>query len=162
MDSPVLNLGMARLTWRLLRDTIGLLVGLVPAIAGALHHLLPFAVTRGIVRLVKHPGRTTIAQNRLMIGLPIYGFWYVAVWWFLAAHTRGWFAWLWVGLMPFAGIMALHYAWRVRHAGRAWWHELKMLTRPKQLRRLRFAQGELRRQLQHWREEYYGKGTRAS
>lgn len=155
MDSPVLGLGLARLTWRLLRDTIWLLVGLVPAIAGALHHLLPFAITRGIVRLVKYPGRTTIAQSRLMIGLPIYGLWYAAVWWLLATHTRGWIAWLWTGLMPLAGIAALHYAWRIRHAGRAWWHELKMLMQPEQLRRLRAEQARLRRQLAQLREEYH-------
>lgn len=157
MDSPVLNYGLARLTWRLLRDTIWLLAGLAPAMAGALHHLLPFAITRGIVQLVKHPGRKTVAQNRLMIGLPIYGIWYAVVWWLLATHTRAWLAWLWVGLMPFAGVMALHYTWRLRHAGRAWWHELKMLTRPGELRRLRFAQAELRRQLQHWRAEFRAK-----
>jgi 1-acyl-sn-glycerol-3-phosphate acyltransferase len=157
MDSSVLNFGLARLTWRLLRKTFWLLVEFVPAVAGALHHLLPFAITRGIVQLVKHPGRKTTAQNRLMIGLPIYAIWYAVVWWWLAKHTSAWLAWLWIAAMPFAGIVALHYAWRMRHAGRAWWHELKMLARPKELRRLRFAQVELRRRLQHWRTEFRAK-----
>jgi hypothetical protein len=56
--------------------------------------------------------------------------------------------------MPLCGIAALHYAWRVRHTGQAWWHELRMLTRPKELRRLRTEQVGLRRQLEHLREEY--------
>ena len=154
IDSPILSEGIARLTTHLSKETIWLLLGLVPTIAGALHHLVPFAITRGIVNLVKHPGRATIAQNRLMIGLPLYGIWYATVWWLLASQTSGWIAWLWTGVMPFCGIAALHYAWRVRHAGRAWWHELKMLARPKALRSLRTGQVLLRRQLESLRDEY--------
>lgn len=157
MDSPVLRFGLARLAGRLLADTLRLMVGLVPAIAGAMHHLVPFAVTRVIVRFIKHPGRTTIAQNRLMIGLPVYGFWYALVWWLLATHTRVWIAWLWTGLMPLAGVAALHYAWRARHVWRAWRQELKTLTRPKQLRRLRTGQASLRRDLEQLREEYHAR-----
>jgi hypothetical protein len=153
MDSPVLRFGLARLAGRLLADLLRSLVGLVPAIAGTLHHLVPFALTRGIVQFVKHPGRTTIAQNRLMMGLLIYGLWYGFVWWLLAAKTRGWIAWLWTGLMPVAGVTALHYAWRARHAWRAW-QELKMIFQPAQLRQLRHRQGHLRRQLEQLRAEY--------
>lgn len=155
INSPALSQSIARLTAHLFKETMWLLLGLGPALAGALHHLVPFALTRGIVKLVKHPGRATIAQNRLMIGLPIYGIWYAVVWWLLASHTRAWVAWLWTGVMPLCGIAALHYAWRVGHAGRAWWHELKMLTRPKALRSLRARHGQLRRQLEQLREEYH-------
>ncbi|MBP9903252.1 MAG: 1-acyl-sn-glycerol-3-phosphate acyltransferase [Verrucomicrobia bacterium] len=154
MNSPILSEGSGRATAHLLKATIGLLLGLGPAVAGAVHHLVPFAITRGIVKLVKHPGRATIAQNRLMIGLPLYGIWYALVWWLLASHTQVWLAWLWTGLMPLCGIAALHNAWRVRHTGRAWWQEIKMLARPKELRRLRTEQIALRRQLEHLREEY--------
>ena len=153
MDSPVLRFGLARLAGRLLAGALRSFVGLVPAIAGALHHLIPFVVTRGIVQLVKHPGRTTIAQNRLVIGLLIYGLWYGFVWWLLAAQTRLWIAWLWTILMPLAGVTALHYAWRARHAWRAW-QELKMILQPAQLRQLRHRQGNLRRQLEQLRAEY--------
>jgi hypothetical protein len=161
MDSPILRLGVVRLTLRLLKETLWLLAGLVPAIAGTLHHLVPFAVTRFIVRFIKYPGRTTVAQNRLMIGLPIYGFWYAAVLWWLATRTEVWIAWLWTGLMPLCGIAALHYAWRMRTAGRAWWQELKMFVQPKQLRRLRSEQVELRRKLQRLREEFRGQNAKA-
>lgn len=154
MDSPILSQGIARLTMHLLKETIGLLLGLGPALAGALHHLVPFALTRGIVNLVKHPGRATIAQNRLMIGLPLYGIWYAVVWWVLASQTRAWIAWLWTGMMPLCGLAAIHYGWRLRHAGRAWWHELKMLMQPKALRSLRAGLGHLRRQLEQLREQY--------
>ena len=154
MDSPVLRLGMARLTGRLLADTLRLLTGLAPAISGTLHHLVPFAVTRALVQLAKYPGRATLALNRLMIGVPIYGIWYAFVWWLLARKTHVWIAWLWTGLMPFAGVAALHYAWRVRGAWRAWWQELKMIFQPVRLRKLRHEQGNLRRRLEQLRAEY--------
>lgn len=162
MDSPILRLGVARLTLRLLGETLRLLLGLVPAVAGTLHHLVPFAVTRLIVRFIKHPGRVTVAQNRLMIGIPIYGLWYAAVWWGLAAWTPFWNAWLWTALMPFCGVAALHYTWRLRTAGRAWWHELKMFAQPQRLRRLRSAQVELRRKLQRLRQEFRARNVTAA
>jgi 1-acyl-sn-glycerol-3-phosphate acyltransferase len=154
MNSPILSQSSARVTAHLLKETIWLILGFLPALAGALHHLVPFALTRGLVQLVKHPGRATIAQNRLMIGLPLYGIWYAVVWWWLASQTQAWIAWLWIGLMPFCGIAALHFAWRIRHAGRAWWQELKMLTRPKTLRTLRVELSHLRRQLDELRKDY--------
>jgi len=162
MDSPILRLGLLRLALRQIREAAWLLVGFVPAAAGTLHHLVPFGITRMIVTFIKYPGRTTVAQNRLMIGLPIYGIWYAAVLWLLATQTHHWIGWLWTALMPLCGIAALHYAWRLRTAGRAWWHELKMLVRPKQLRRLRFEQAELRRKLLRLREEFRSHQIRAT
>ena len=157
MDSPVLRLGLARLTGRLLGDALRLLIGLGPATAGTLHHLVPFAITRGIVQLAKYPGRATLALNRLMIGVPIYGIWYAFVWWLLARYTHVWIAWLWTGLMPLAGVAALHYGWRVRGAWRALWQELKMIFQPASLRKLRHEQGNLRRQLEQLRAELHGR-----
>ena len=154
MNSASVQLSGARLAWRLTRETLWLLPGLLPALAGTLHHLVPFFITRGIVALVKNPGRTTIAQNRLMTGLAVYGLWYAAVGWLLAAQVAAWFAWLWTGLMPFAGVAALHYAWRTRLTGRAWWSEMKMLAKRDELRRLRTQQDRLRAQLEQLRNEY--------
>ena len=154
MDSPILRLGVTRLTLRMVKETLRLLVGLVPAMAGMLHHIVPFAVTRVFVRFIKYPGRTTVAQNRLMIGVPIYGLWYAAVLWLLATRTQLWIAWLWTALMPLCGIAALHYSWRMRVVGRAWWSEIKMLTRPANLRRLREQQARLRVQLARLRDEF--------
>jgi 1-acyl-sn-glycerol-3-phosphate acyltransferase len=152
--SPVLRLGVGQLTGRLILDTLRILLGLGPALAGTLHHLVPFVITRGIVQLIKHPGRPTIAQNRLMIGLPIYAIWYAAVWLLIAKYHAVWLAWLWTGLMPLAGVAALHYAWRVRVAGRWWWQELKMIFQPARLRQLRHSHLSVRRQLEQLRKEY--------
>lgn len=154
--SPVLRLGVARLTGRLVVDTLRMFAGLGPALAGTLHHLVPFVITRGIVQLVKHPGRATLALNRLLFGLPVYGLWYAFVWWMLAKHTHAWIAWLWTGLMPFAGVAALHYAWRLRVAGRILWHELRMLCQPTRLRHLRQSHVNVRKQLERLREELRG------
>jgi 1-acyl-sn-glycerol-3-phosphate acyltransferase len=154
MDSPVLRLTGLPLAARLIKETLRLLPGLLPALAGTVHHAVPFWVTRGIVRLIKHPGRATIAMNRLLLGLPIYGAWYVLVWWLLAGRAELWIAWLWTALMPLCGLQALHYAWRLEQAGRGWWHELKMTVRRDKLEGLRRAQAGLRNQLQSLREEF--------
>lgn len=155
--SPVFRLGAARLAGRLVGDTLRLLIGFIPALAGAVHHLVPFALTRALVQIVKHPGRPTIAQNRVMLGLPLYAVWYALVWWWLAKYTQPWIAWLWTALMPLAGVAALHYAWRVRVLGRAWWHELTVVFRPKELRRLRHSHINVRRQLEQLKAEYLSR-----
>lgn len=157
--SPVLRLGMGRLTGRLLTDTLRLLIGLGPALVGMVHHLVPFAITRGIVRLVKQPGRATVALNRLMFGLPVYGLWYGFAWWLIAKYSQPWIAWLWTALMPLAGVAALHYAWRLRTAGRAWRHEWRTLFQPAQLRVLRQSHVNIRRQLELLRDEYLARTT---
>lgn len=158
VTSPILRLGMAKLTGRLLLDTLRLFIGLGPAIAGTAHHLIPFAINRGFVQLAKHPGRATLALNRMMFGLPVYAVWYAFIWWLLASYTQPWIAWLWTALMPFAGVAALHYAWRVRTAGRAWWQELKMFFRPAELRRLRHDHVNVRRQLEQLKAQYLARG----
>ena len=153
VDSP-------QLTGRLLLDTLRLLIGLVPALAGTIHHLVPFAITRGLVQLVKNPGRATLALSRFVISVPVYAVWYAFVWWWLTRWTQVWIAWLWIALMPLAGVAALHYAWRLRYAGRAWWQELRMVLRPAQLRQLRIGQVHLRRQLEQLRAEYRAAARR--
>ncbi len=115
---------------------------------------MPIALTRAVVRLIKYPGRATIALNRLLIGLPVYALWYAFVWWLLATHTQHWIAGLWTALMPLCGLAALHYARRVRSAGRAWWSEMRLVLGRGELERLRQNQDDLRRQLEQLREEF--------
>jgi hypothetical protein len=152
--SASVRLSGPALAWKLTKETLWLLPGLLPFIAGTLHHIVPFLITRTIVHFIKYPGRVTTAQNRLMIGIPIYGLWYAAVWIFIAHHHGAWLAWLWTVLMPFAGVEALHYAWRAKHAGRAWWSELRMLTCRRELLRVRGQQVVLGKQLELLRAQY--------
>lgn len=154
MHSASIQFSGPPLIWKLAKQTLWLLPGFIPALAGTLHHLVPFLITRGLVQLVKYPGRTTIAQNRLMVGVPIYAIWYAFVWWMLAKYFAVWIAWAWTALMPLAGIEALHYSWRIRHTGRAWWSEIKMAVKRDELKRLRAQQLELRSQLQQLANEY--------
>ena len=72
---------------------------------GALFHIVPFAVVRGIARRIQD-GPTTIALARLGLGLPIYGLWYVGAWWLLGSYFLPWVAWMVVSLMPLAGLLA--------------------------------------------------------
>jgi hypothetical protein len=154
ISSASVRMSGPALAWKLTKETLWLFPGLLPFIAGTLHHIVPFLITRTIVHFIKYPGRVTTAQNRLMIGIPIYGLWYAVVWVFIAHHHGAWFAWLWTVLMPFAGVEVLHYAWRVKHAGRAWWSELRMLTCRQELLRLRREQVVLRNQLELLRTRY--------
>lgn len=154
VDSPVVQLAGARLMLRLVLEALRLLPGLLPAFAGMVHHLVPFAVTRGLVNLVKHPGRATVAMNRLLLGVPLYGLWYAFVWGLLARQASIGFACLWTALMPFAGVAALHYAWRARVIGRAWWSQVWLFTRRAELHELRADQLALREQLERLRSEY--------
>lgn len=157
MDSASVQMSGAALGWKLAKETLWLLPGLLPFIAGTLHHIIPFLATRGIVQLIKYPGRVTVAQNRLMIGIPLYAIWYAAVWWFINRHLGAWPACLWTALMPFAGIEALHYAWRIKRAGRAWWSEMKMVFHRPKLAELRAGQIGLRQELEALRTEYHSK-----
>jgi hypothetical protein len=159
IGSAAVRLSGSALSWKLTKETLWLLPGLLPFIAGTLHHIVPFVITRTIVHFIKYPGRVTTAQNRLMIGIPIYAIWYVLVWVVIAHHNPAWFAWLWTALMPFAGIEALHYAWRMKHTGRAWWGELKMMINRTELKRLRIQQVQLGEQLERLRTQYQLKQT---
>ena len=157
LDSPILQSGASRLAWKLIKRTLWLLAGLLPALAGTAHHLPPFVLTRGLVALISRRGRTTIAQSRLVFGLPIYAAWYVVVWWSLSAWVTFRIATLWIILAPVAGVVALHYWGRLYRTGRDWQHELKMLTRPSELRRLRTERVELHHKLLRLRAEYLAK-----
>lgn len=141
----------ARMSW----EALWMSCGFVLVLAGTLHHLLPFWLTRLLARLVQAPGRSTIALSRLLLGLPIYGAWYAFTWWWISNYFLPWVAWVWLGPMPLAGVLALHYWSRVGSAGKSWWAQLRMLLfRQSELRRLRAGQHELRKSLRVLAEEY--------
>jgi hypothetical protein len=157
LDSQILRSGASRLAWQLGKRTLWLLAGSLPALAGTAHHFPPFVLTRGLVWSISRRGRTTVAQSRLLLGLPIYAVWYVGVWWFLSGRIPLRIAFLWMLLAPFAGVVALHYWGRLQRTGRDWWHELKMLSRPGDLRRLRTERAEIHHKLLGLRAEYLSK-----
>jgi len=147
IESRIIRLRGPVLGWRLIRELLALVPTLIPAAAGVIHHLVPFALTRLVVRRQKPPGRTWLATLRLLWSLPLYAVWYALVWWALARWSRVWVAWLWVALMPLAGILAWRCCHRAAETTRLWWQETRMLFHRQDLRQLRDEQANLRQQL---------------
>lgn len=152
--APVVRMRGQRLAISLSAKAIWLTAGLVPALLGTLHHLVPFMMVRGVARQVQMPGKTTISQARLGLGLPIYAAWYGVVAWWMAGHLSHLLAWSWTLAMPFAGTFALSYWRQARATSRAWWQEIRMLSRKSELERLRQTHHELCGKLHAMADEY--------
>jgi 1-acyl-sn-glycerol-3-phosphate acyltransferase len=135
------------------QETLWLVVGFVPALAGLLHHFVPFVLTRLASRLFRQPIRATIALSRLGPGLVIFVAWYALVWWWLARWFPNWLAWIWTALMPPAGIQALHYWPRAGQAARVLWQRIRISRRPGELERLQAERAALSGRLRAMAEE---------
>lgn len=154
LDSPILRLRGLRLFMRMLWDPFWMALTFATAVAGTVHHILPFLLVRAIAPRVQTPGRTTVSLTRLALGIPLYGAAYVAVWWWMANYFRPWIAWVWLIPMPLAGIWALYY-WRfARSASGMWWQQIRLFFRPAALRELRESHNALSDRLQKTVEEY--------
>ena len=151
--SPVMRFRTWRLFLTLTLEAAWLAFWFPAAAIGTLFHIVPFAVVRAAARKIQD-GPTTTALSRLGLGLPVYGLWYAAAWWALRSYFLPWVAWTFVSLMPLAGALALSYAQRARDICGNWLRQMRVLTRPGQLRELRAAQEELRQKLQAFVAEY--------
>jgi hypothetical protein len=108
---------------------------------------VPFLITRGVARFFQTPGRSSIALARLLVGLPVYLAWYALVGWWLAGRFAPWTAGLWLGAMPFCGVLALHYWRRARESVRHGLQQANMCFRREQLRKLREEQLAIQHEL---------------
>jgi len=99
----------------LARDTLLALVTGAFGLLGFLYHLVPYAVVRLIARFTAGDGLALIALTRLLYSLPVYAAWYAFVWWRLSLYFLPWVAWLWLALMPWAGLAALSLGRRLRN-----------------------------------------------
>ncbi len=134
---------------------LSIILGLIPALAGTLHHIVPFWIVRAIAASVQSSGRSTLSLARLAFGLPIYLLWYGLVWWWMAErYFLPWVAWVWCAAMPFAGIFALRFWWRAREMFVRWWRELLIFFRPQQLKALRSRNEALRAELEAMAAEF--------
>ncbi|MSU63935.1 MAG: hypothetical protein EXS31_16335 [Pedosphaera sp.] len=147
LRSDVMRFHGRRMFFRMLRQTAWLAVTLVPALAGTMHHVIPFEIIRLLANRLRQPGRDTLALYQLLIALPVYALWYVLVWWQLAGWTQPWIATLWTVLMPLAGVRALLFVRAVRTTIPVLWHECRLLLRPRRLHELRRQQLDVRHQL---------------
>jgi len=143
-------------------EALWLALGFVPALAGLLHHLVPFVLTRLAARLIRQPIRATIALSRLGPGLLIYAAWYALAWWWLSRWLPGWAAWTWMVLMPLAGIQALHYWPRAGQSARVPWQKIRIGRRPGELERLRAERATLSERLGAMAEDFAALGTESA
>lgn len=160
MNSPVLGASGLRLFGIILGRIAVLLLGLLPAFAGLFFHVVPFSVVRLIAYFITPPNRTAVSFYRLLVGLPVYAFWYVvagiaATW--MVVPT--WSIVVSILLLPVTGIIALGYwphAWE--YASRSW-RQLRFLSNRENCENLRLERESLRSQLIMMAEQYIQRSS---
>ena len=152
LRSPVVQFRRLRLAMRLLRDTVFFVIGILPALAGLLHHAVPYLVSRKLAARFNQ-GRTTLALARLAIGLPLIAM-YVGVWFALRSYFLPWVAWTWMLIMPYCGFLALKKLRLLRRGGEALMAQARICFQPDKLRALRKRQSEVSRHVIRMANEY--------
>jgi 1-acyl-sn-glycerol-3-phosphate acyltransferase len=135
----------------LLKLTSGALLGLF----GALTHLLPYLLVRILSAWIPAPGRMTLALNRLLLGLPIYGAWYGLTAWWLNGYFVTWLVVTWLVLMPVSGLLALDNARRWGKLFPRLRAEIGLLVRPKCRAALLASQTAVVRELSELAKEFH-------
>ncbi len=154
LRSDVMRWRGRRLFLRMTRQAAWLTISLLPALVGIVHHALPSGLVYLLANRLKQPGRDTLALCRILLALPLFTFWNVAVWIWLALWLQPWLATLWTVLMPFLGLRALLFVRVARRELPALWHECRLLLKPERLRELSRHQLEVRHQLRLLSSEY--------
>ncbi len=148
MESLLIRTRGVALFWRSLAGFLGLMPTMVATVAGVAHHVVPFMLTRLVVRWRYRGGRTWLAVYRLLFSLPIYACWYGAVFWAMATWLNPWVAVFWSAAMPPAGVIALRSCDRLADLVSLWWQEARLALRPRRLEELRAEHAQLRREIQ--------------
>jgi len=154
IDSPVLRLHGLKVCARLLWSFLCLASLFIPALVGMLHHLAPFVFVRALAARLDQPGRKTVSTNRMLIGVPLYLLWYAVVAWWAFGYFSAWFAWTWMIVAPFCGVVAVYYWHKAGQTARLLWHQLRVTVRRGTLKRLRQQESKLRERLDELAEEY--------
>lgn len=146
ISSPVVNHTSLPMLGLLVWMTLRLFLGVVPVLIGTLHHILPYTLVRWLNDRYSrtHVGRTTVAMMRLIYGLPIYGAWYLGVWWCMARYFMPWIATTWAILAPFAGLYALSYWPAFRRTAKLWWNDVFLLFQSENLATIRAEQNRIK------------------
>lgn len=134
----------------LFKLTAGALLGLF----GALTHLVPYLLVRILSAWIPAPGRMTLALNRLLLGLPIYGAWYGLMAWQLSGYFVTWLVLTWLVLMPVSGLLALDNARRWGKLFPRLRAEVGLLLRPRRRADLRVSQTAVLRELSELAKEF--------
>lgn len=154
IDSPVLRMHGLKVCAELLWSLFCLIVLLIPALVGTLHHLVPFVLVRKVAAKMDQPGRKTISTNRMLVGVPLYLGWYVLVAIWMFGYFSAWFAWTWLIAAPFCGVIASHYWRRAGRTAQLLWHQLRATVRRNTLKQLRQQEADLRERLKEMEAQY--------
>ncbi|MDF3057924.1 MAG: 2-acyl-glycerophospho-ethanolamine acyltransferase [Rariglobus sp.] len=131
-----------------------LLVGTVLGVVGAIKHLPPYVFVRVVSSWIPAPGRMTLALNRLLLGLPVYGAWYALTAWWLAGYFVPWVVVALMLIMPVSGLAALDNARRWRRLLPRIVAETRLLFQPKRRAVLRESQAGVVRELGELAREF--------
>jgi 1-acyl-sn-glycerol-3-phosphate acyltransferase len=108
-----------------------LIGGGVLGILGFITHLAPYLFVRLVSKWIPSPGRMTLALNRLLLGLPVYGAWYGFITLRVYDYFALWVTITWLIVMPISGLIALDNARRVARLLPRLLAEARLLLRPK-------------------------------
>ena len=154
-EDAELSLQGWRLAASLGRKVAGLLIGTVLALVGAIKHLPPYLFVRFVTAWMPAPGKMTLALNRLLLGLPVYGIWYGLTAWWLSGYFVPWVVVTLMLIMPVSGLAALDNARRWRRLFPRIIAETRLLFRPKLREQLRASQAEVVAELAALAKEFH-------
>ncbi|MFA6288136.1 MAG: 1-acyl-sn-glycerol-3-phosphate acyltransferase [Opitutaceae bacterium] len=146
-NEEALSLRGRRLAGSFLFTGFKLVVGALFGAFGAIMHIAPYLVVRFGSTWMPAPGKMTLALNRLLLGVPVYGAWYVFTAWWVRDYFVTWVLVTWLVLMPVSGLVALDNARRWKRLFPRLLAQAKLLFRPKRRAALLASQAEVVREL---------------
>jgi 1-acyl-sn-glycerol-3-phosphate acyltransferase len=155
---PVEDAELSLQGWRL-AGSLGLkiaslFVGTILGIFGAIKHLPPYVFVRLVSAMIPAPGKMTLALNRLLLGVPVYGVWYALTAWWLSGYFVPWVVVTLMLIMPVSGLAALDNARRWRRLLPRVVSETRLLFRPGQRASLRASQARVVGELETLAKEF--------
>jgi 1-acyl-sn-glycerol-3-phosphate acyltransferase len=147
VDSPVFRKRGFSLMLSLIWRTILLIVLSGPAISGAVFHIVPFSLVRGLTHLISPPGKMVISLWRLGLGLPIYLIWYVSASWMFYRYFPVAHAIITISVMPALGVIALYYFYYASGTAKLLIHQIRGLLQRSTLAELRLERESLQQRL---------------
>ncbi|MET0263503.1 MAG: 1-acyl-sn-glycerol-3-phosphate acyltransferase [Rariglobus sp.] len=154
-DEMEVSLRSWRLAGSFFITTFKLTAGAFFGAFGLITHLLPYFFVRLVSAWIPAPGRMTLALNRLLLGLPVYGAWYGFTAWWLAGYFVTWVVVTWLVLMPLSGLIALDNARRWRALFPRMMAQARLLFRPKLRASLRASQAAVVSELGELAKEFH-------
>jgi hypothetical protein len=153
IDSKMLEMSSLKAFLWLMWNLLWLVLLLLPAMFGTLYFIVPFVLVRQIASRMDQPGRLTISTHRLLVGVPIYLFWYAAVTMGLLFYEPR-IAWASLMAAPFTGLVAVYYWRRARQTIVLLYHEMRLLFGLTELKKLRQQKSELQQRLGKLADDY--------